>query len=76
MQKYQITSRAGVDFGVLEGETKAEALAKLHRDAGYECRVEDDDVAFDSDDDARLCGHGADWHIGEVDEDTSLEVVR
>lgn len=68
MTKFNITSRAGVDFGIWDGETKAEALAALHREAGYECRVEGDDVAFDDEDTERLCGHVADWHIGEVAE--------
>lgn len=35
MAKYQITSSAGIRYGIYEGETEAEALDALARDAGY-----------------------------------------
>lgn len=66
--KFQITSRAGLDMGEWEGETKAEALAKLHRDAGYQCTVDQDgdDVEFESESDAELAGYVGDWHFDKV----------
>lgn len=35
MTHYQITSSAGVDMGIYEGSTPAEALDAMARDAGY-----------------------------------------
>lgn len=35
MSRYQITSSEGVDMGIYEGATPAEALDAMARDAGY-----------------------------------------
>ena len=68
MDAYQITSRAGVDFGVYQAETAVEALAKCHNDAGYDVHVDDEgELVFKNEDDERLCGRLADWHVEKVD---------
>lgn len=63
---YAITSRDGVPHGDWEGKNKAEALAAMHREAGYTVAVEDGDVVFEDDDTGRLCGYVGDWHFDEV----------
>jgi hypothetical protein len=45
MTTYQIISSAGVDMGTFEGETEAEALDALARDAGYRDHEEATEVA-------------------------------
>ena len=44
MTTYDITSKSGATMGTYEGETPAEALAAMHRDAGYTVTVEDGGV--------------------------------
>jgi hypothetical protein len=56
---YVITSRAGKVLGSFEGQTAAEALLALHRDAGYGPRqvwVEDGELHFDCEETRALCG--------------------
>lgn len=65
MTKYRITSQAGADMGIYEGDTKTEALCALHKDAGYPCHVEDDTIIFRGASDAFLCGQVSDWHFDE-----------
>jgi hypothetical protein len=45
MTTYQIISSAGVDMGTFEGETEAEALDAMARDAGYRDQAEAAEVA-------------------------------
>lgn len=66
MTKYHITSKAGADYGIYEGNSKAEALCALHKAAGYWCYVEDDVIIFRCDQDAFVCGQVKDWHFDEV----------
>lgn len=40
MTSYQITSSAGVDMGIYEGETPADALDAMARDAGYKSQAD------------------------------------
>lgn len=65
-KRFRIISSAGVDLGVYEGETEAEALDALARDAGYANQAEapdafdgevidEDDRSFDADDDDDGC---------------------
>lgn len=58
MSKFRITSKAGVEFGVYEGETREEAFAAMVADAG------------DGVDDAgnRTAGSAAHWIIEEVEQ--------
>lgn len=35
MKSYRIVSSAGVDMGIYDGETVADAVRAMHRDAGY-----------------------------------------
>jgi hypothetical protein len=65
MTKYHITSKAGLDMGIYEGASKAEALCALHKDAGYWCHVEDDVILFRCDQDSFVCGQVKDWHFDE-----------
>lgn len=57
MTKFRITSKAGVEFGVYEGETKEDAFEAMVADAG-------DGV---DDDGNRTAGSAADWIIEEVE---------
>lgn len=65
MTKYHITSKAGVDCGVYEGASKAEALCALLRDARIASCVEDGLLIFKDDDEARMGGQVSDWHFDE-----------
>lgn len=58
MSKFRITSKAGVEFGVYEGETREAAFAAMVADAG--------DGA--DDDGNRTAGSAADWIIEEVEQ--------
>ena len=50
-KKFHIESTAGVDMGVYEGETEAEALDAMARDAGYADYADACDVTGGSRDD-------------------------
>lgn len=63
---YEIESTAGVIMGVYEGATPAEALAAMHRDAGYDVRAEGDRVVFPDAETERICGGLDDWLVREV----------
>lgn len=47
MAKWQITSGAGADLGIYEGETKEDALDAMARDAGYANNAEATKVSGD-----------------------------
>lgn len=67
---YHIESSAGADFGTWEANSKAEALLKNHREAGYsEKRVwlEDGELCFCNDEYRNLLGDVGDWHITEAE---------
>jgi len=75
MALYQITSKAGVDFGVCEARSEAEALFLRHLDAGYthgEVRLadatEDHALIFRDDESRNLLGDLGDWDVEEVEE--------
>jgi len=64
--QYRIISEAGVDHGVWDGDTPAEALAAQHTDAGYPCVANGDDVRFLDDshldaDGGSIAGYVDDW---------------
>lgn len=58
MSKWRITSRAGVEYGVYEGETREEAFEKMVAEAG-------DGVDSDGN---RTAGSASDWIIEEVEQ--------
>jgi hypothetical protein len=66
MTTFNIISKSNANHGDFEGATPAEALAAMHRDAGYRVSVEGDDVAFASDADREVCGGVDDWTIRQV----------
>lgn len=57
MRKFQITSKAGADFGVYDGETKEAAFASM---------VEDSGGARTDVDGRPTAGTVDDWYIAEV----------
>ena len=71
MNTYRIESKAGVNHGEWEGDTAAEALARMHRQAGYDVQVLIDrnggeQLLFASEEDAEICGDVAEWCIAEA----------
>lgn len=60
MAKWQIYSKAGVDMGEWEGETKDHALAAMHREASYVVDVIDDELCFAE------CGRVENWDFDAV----------
>ncbi len=64
---YQITSRAGKEFGVWSGASPAAALAAMHRDAGYsKVRAQGGAVIFADADSARVCGGLDSWEVRRI----------
>lgn len=64
--KYKIESKAGEEMGIYEGATETEALAAMHRDAGYDVTVDEDDVlVFARKSDYEICGGRSDWYVKE-----------
>jgi hypothetical protein len=69
MRKFFITSKAGVEYGIYEGRTEAEALCSLHREAGYsgvKYDAEDDWIEWPNDETERLCGDVDAWTIEDI----------
>jgi hypothetical protein len=69
MREYRIHSKAGGDFGVWQGETPADALLALHRDAGYGpevCWVEGE-LRFRSASERELLGDCGVWSVEEIE---------
>ena len=66
MTTYEITSSTGNTMGTYEGTTPAEALAAMHRDAGYRVRVDGGEIVFASEGDAEVCGGLDAWTVREV----------
>lgn len=70
MNTYRIASKAGQYHGEYQGQTPAEALAALHRDAGYHgvhYNAEDDRIIWPSEETRGLCGDVGDWVIEEAE---------
>jgi hypothetical protein len=64
---YKIESKAGQQMGEYEGATAAEALAAMHRDAGYSTvRAEGDHVIFPDAETADICGDVDAWIVTEA----------
>lgn len=70
---YRIYSRCGIDHGAYTGASKADALAAMHRDAGYPVKVTPSGrLAFPDAETAALCGGVDQWDIVELDEPEML----
>lgn len=67
MSKYKITSDQGAEMGTYEGESELHAVAALHRDAGYDVRVDDGELVYDSAEDKRICGDVSRLYVQEVE---------
>jgi hypothetical protein len=68
MTTYQITSKSGTDHGLHRGATPADALAALHRDAGYpDVRAEGGAIVWPDDETRDLCGDLDAWTIREAE---------
>lgn len=66
---FRITSRStGADFGCFEAGSELDALATMHRDAGYEVTLDETgtELVFASEGDERLCGGLDVWRVQEV----------
>lgn len=66
MSWYEITAEGGRCLGFYRGDTRTEALAAMHRDAGYDVTVAYDELFFARDGDDELCGTVADFHVLEA----------
>jgi hypothetical protein len=65
MATYQITSTQGADHGEWQGETAGDALAAMHRAAGYTVQYDAaaDALLFAAPADVALCGTLSDWTV-------------
>lgn len=68
MKNFRIESKAGVEMGVWSANTRAEALFAMHREAGYDVTLIDDELLFKGDTDEALCGGLDCWYVTEVSE--------
>jgi hypothetical protein len=67
---YSISSTQGADYGEWEGDSKAEALLALHREAGYgkdKVWLEDGNLKFKSYEYRQLIGGVDDWHVEAIE---------
>jgi len=65
MTTYRILNRStGEDFGTYEGVCDADALAAMHRAAGYDVTIDGhEDLVFESDYDTDTCGGFERWSV-------------
>ncbi len=66
---FRITSRStGADFGCFDAASELDALATMHRDAGYDVTMDETgtELVWDDADDAALCGGLDVWRVQEV----------
>ena len=64
---FQIYSYAGDDYGVWDGVCPADALATLHREAGYDVKAVDGELVFADPIEGRLCGALDAWEVKEAE---------
>ena len=68
MQTYEIlTLDGGTSYGTYQGRTPADALAAMHRDAGYRVVVEDGALIWHDDADEVTCGGLDCWQVRRVE---------
>lgn len=61
---FSIRSSGGQLMGAYNGVSRADALAAMHRDAGYpRVRAEGEEVVFPDEDTAELCGGMSRWTV-------------
>jgi len=63
MKRYRIYSEAGVDHGTWQGHDAAEALAAMHREAGYDVYADKGRLVFQHAADRKVCGDVEDWIV-------------
>jgi len=74
MTTYEISTLLGTSsFGHYTGHTPADALASMHRDAGYRVTVEGDTLIWHDAADEAICGGLDLWQVRRVE---LLEVLR
>ena len=74
MTTYEISTLLGTSsFGHYEGRTPADALAAMHRDAGYRVTSEDGELIWHDDADEVTCGGLDRWNVRPL---RLLEVLR
>ena len=74
MTTYEISTLLGTSsFGHYEGRTPADALAAMHRDAGYRVGAEDGALIWHDDADEVTCGGLDRWNVRPL---RLLEVLR
>ena len=69
MATFNISSAFNVDYGQWSGDTPADALLALHREAGYDENqvwLEDGELQFKNEEYRRLIGDTSDWQIERV----------
>jgi hypothetical protein len=68
MERWSITSRrTGLDYWIYAGYCAADALARMHRAAGYVAvRAERGELIFPDAETARICGGFDSWCVVEV----------
>ena len=73
MQTYEISTLSGTSYGTYQGRTPADALAAMHRDAGYRVTSEDGELIWHDDADEVTCGGLDRWNVRPL---RLLEVLR
>jgi hypothetical protein len=74
MTTYEISTPRGTSsFGHYKGQTPADALAAMHRDAGYRVVAEDGELIWHDAADEVTCGGLDCWNVRRVE---LLEVLR
>ncbi len=66
MNIYTIESKAGLIIGEYSGDTKEQALVKMHKDAGYKLSLDEyGNITFPDEETKDICGDVNDWYINE-----------
>ena len=67
---FRITSKSAQDMGIYQGASEVDALAAMHRDAGYDVTLDETgtELVFASESDRELCGDVDAWTVRPVSE--------
>jgi hypothetical protein len=65
---FRITSKSAQDMGTYQGASEVDALAAMHRDAGYDVTLDETgtELVFASESDREICGDIDDWTVRPV----------